>query len=76
VEELCAGKVLESSRKTYLEIMKNLESRGAQAMVLGCTEIPILIKPEHTPLPLLNSLELHVQKAVSLALEDEGKMSL
>jgi aspartate racemase len=56
--------------------MKNLESRGAQAMVLGCTEIPILIKPEHTPLPLLNSLELHVQKAVSLALEDEGKMSL
>jgi aspartate racemase len=56
--------------------MKNLENRGAQAIVLGCTEIPILIKPEHTSLPLLNSLELHVQKAVALALEDEGEISL
>ncbi len=70
VDELCAGKVLDSSRETYLEIMKNLESRGAQAIVLGCTEIPILIRPEHTTLPLLDSLELHVQKIVSLALED------
>ena len=76
VEELCAGKVLESSRKIYLDIMKNLENQGAQAMVLGCTEIPMLIKPEHTSLPLLNSLELHVQKAVSLVLEDQGEMFL
>jgi len=69
VDELCAGKVLDSSRSTYLEIMEDLRKKGAQAIVLGCTEIPILIQQKHTSLPLLDSLEIHVQKTVKRALE-------
>ncbi len=67
-DELCLGKVLDSSRAAYLEIMHSLAARGAQAIILGCTEITLLIKPEHTALQLFDTTRIHAEKAVELAL--------
>ena len=54
-EELCVGVISEASRKVYQGVIESLASRGAQAIILGCTEIGLLIKPEHSDLPLLDT---------------------
>ncbi|MCS3839183.1 aspartate racemase [Pseudomonas sp. JAI111] len=69
-EELCVGVISETSHKVYQEIIESLTRRGAQAIILGCTEIGLLIKPEHSALPLLDTTELHAQAAVAFALGD------
>ncbi|POA58193.1 MULTISPECIES: aspartate/glutamate racemase family protein [unclassified Pseudomonas] len=67
-EELCVGVIREQSRRQYQQIIQSLQARGAQAVILGCTEIGLLLKPEHSPLPLLDTTELHAQAAVAFAL--------
>lgn len=67
-DELCQGKFLESSRTEFLRIISELESRGAQGMVLGCTEIELLITSQHTPLPLYNSAQLHAEAGARFVL--------
>ena len=69
-EELCVGVISEASRQVYLRVIDALAARGAQAVILGCTEISLLVKPEHSDLPLLDTTELHAQAAVAFALED------
>ena len=69
-EELCVGVISESSRQVYQQVIASLEQRGAQAIILGCTEIGLLIKPEHSTLPLLDTTELHARAAVDFALGD------
>ncbi|WP_348749629.1 aspartate/glutamate racemase family protein [Pseudomonas rhodesiae] len=69
-EELCVGIISDTSRDAYLRIIASLAARGAQAIILGCTEIGLLIKPEHTNLPLLDTTALHAQAAVAFALQD------
>ena len=71
-EELCVGVISEASRQVYQQAIANLAARGAQAIILGCTEIGLLIKPEHSGLPLLDTTELHAQAAVAFALEDQA----
>src|SRR5258705_396294 len=68
-EELCTGRILEESRRTYQRIMAQLAGQGAQAMVLGCTEISLLVQQEHCPVPVLDTTALHAQAAVDFALE-------
>ena len=68
-EELCAGKILDSSRREYLEIMDRLVARGAEGVLLACTEIPLLVQQQHTKIPVFDSTELHALMAVDLALE-------
>lgn len=58
----------EETRKRFLEIMTNLNLKGADAIILGCTEIPLLIKPEHTNLPLFDTLEIHANAIVDFML--------
>ena len=67
-DELCLGKVEAQSRQRYLEIIEGLAGRGAQAIVLGCTEIALLVQQEHTAVPLYDTTRLHVDEAVRLAL--------
>ncbi|MBV7543902.1 aspartate/glutamate racemase family protein [Acidovorax sp. sic0104] len=67
-EELCTGVVCEASRKTYQRIIESLARRGAQAVVLGCTEITLLIRPQDSALPVLDTTRLHAQAAVDFAL--------
>ncbi len=67
-EELCAGKFLDESRKKLREIIEGFSREGAQAVVLGCTEISLLLKPEDSPLPFFDTTTLHAEAAVNLAL--------
>lgn len=69
-EELCHGRVEESSRRVYQRIVEMMASRGAEGVILGCTEIALLLKPAHCRLPLFDSGELHAAKAVQWALEN------
>ncbi|PIE32320.1 aspartate racemase [candidate division KSB3 bacterium] len=67
-QELCQGKILSDSRNEFLRIIDQLAVRGAQAVILGCTEIPLLIQQEHTSVPLFNTTEIHARQAVEKAL--------
>ncbi|AMB84792.1 racemase [Pseudomonas agarici] len=67
-EELCVGIISEHSRQAYRRLIDGLAARGAQAVILGCTEISLLIKPEHSDLPLFDTTELHAMAAVEFAL--------
>lgn len=58
------------SKQKFLKIIDDLERRGAQGIVLGCTEIPLLIKQEDISLPVFNTLQLHAMAAVEFALRD------
>lgn len=67
-DELCRGKIEKTSRLEYLRIIRSLGEKGAQAVILGCTEIALLIRSDDTSIPLLNTTEIHAQAAVELAL--------
>ena len=67
-EELVCGKIEPTSRRACREIIARLAARGAQGIVLGCTELPMLIKPEDSAVPLFDTTELHALAAVDLAL--------
>jgi aspartate racemase len=73
-EELVCGQFLESSRARYREIMVRLIARGADAIVLGCTEIPLLVRPEDSTVPLYDTTALHARAAVerALTMSDDG----
>ena len=59
----------EETKKKFLEIINDLEKKGARGIVLGCTEIPLLIKQEDTHLPVFNTLQIHAQAAVDFAIK-------
>jgi aspartate racemase len=69
-DELCMGQVKAKSRNSYVSIIKKLSDRGAQAIILGCTEISLLLRPQDTPLPLFDTTEIHARRAVDYALTD------
>ncbi|MFJ2362584.1 aspartate/glutamate racemase family protein [Pseudomonas sp. NPDC087697] len=69
-DELCVGVISDVSRQVYQQVIQALAARGAQAIILGCTEITLLIKPEHCELPLFDTTELHARAAVAFALGD------
>ena len=68
-QELCRGEIRPTSRQLFLEIIERLRHRGAQGIVLGCTEIPLLVEPQHCDLPLFNTALLHAGKALDFALQ-------
>ncbi len=67
-KELVRGDIQLSSKKIYLEIIDTLKMKGAQGIILGCTEIPLLIGPEDTDMQLFNTTKIHAEKTVELAL--------
>ena len=67
-DELCLGKVNEESRHAYIKVMERLTAQGAQAVILGCTEIAMLVKPEHTDIRLFDTTRIHAEAAVTFAL--------
>jgi aspartate racemase len=68
-EELSYGILKEESRRGYLEIMERLKEKGAQGVILGCTEIPLLIKQEHTKIPVFDTTSIHAEAALQHALK-------
>ena len=67
-EELGKGIILSETRKNYLEIIDKLKQKGAQGIILGCTEIPLLIKQDHCDVPVFDTTFLHSREAVNFAL--------
>lgn len=67
-EELCVGKILPSSRDFYLQTIEKLAEQGAEAVILGCTEIGLLIQQDKTDLTLLDTTQIHVAMAVDFIL--------
>ena len=70
-DELCEGEVKGFSRQNCIDIINRMVTRGAEGIVLGCTELPLLIKPDDVDIPLFNTTQLHAQAAVKLALAEE-----
>jgi amino-acid racemase len=70
-EELCVGVVEDASRDAYREVMAALAGRGAQGILLGCTEIDLLVGPGDATIPLFDTTRLHAERAVDLALAQD-----
>jgi len=68
-EELVRGTISETSRQTYQEIVARLVARGAQGIILGCTEIGLLLRPEDCDIPLYDTAKIHARAAVEAALK-------
>lgn len=66
-KELCLGRIKDESREKYLAIVDELYAQGAEAVILGCTEIALLIQQQHTNVPLYDTTKIHAQQAVKLA---------
>jgi len=69
--ELVVGKALPASRAAYRQIMARLVERGAEAIILGCTEIMLLVQPGDSPVPLFDTTTLHARAAVTRALDGD-----
>ena len=67
--ELCVGVVVDESRREYRRIMRDLADGGAEAILLGCTEIDLLVGPDDAPVPVFDTTRLHAERAVEMALE-------
>ncbi len=72
-QELCLGLVKPNSRLQYQQIMADLVVQGAEAIILGCTEIALLVSAEDCAVPLFDTTFLHAQKAADFALEQEDR---
>lgn len=67
--ELCLGKINQTSKKEYIRIMKNLINKGAEGIILGCTEITLLVNQQDSSVPLFDTTAIHATKAVEYALQ-------
>ena len=70
-QELCLGKIDAESREVYLAIIDRLAEQQIDGVILGCTEIGMLVEQKHTEIPLYDTTIIHAQQAVKLALEQE-----
>lgn len=68
-EELVRGEFLPSSRRQFERIIEDLQRKGAQGVILGCTEIPLLIKQKNVKIPVFDTTALHVDAALKMALQ-------
>ena len=67
-EELCLGQIKQDSNAEYVRIIADLATQGAEAVILGCTEIGLLVKQSDTDVPLVDTTQIHAQAAVEFAL--------
>ena len=69
-DELCVGRIDADSRAQYVAVTERLQDAGAEAVIFGCTEIGLLLRPEHVSLPAFDTTALHAAAAVSFSLGD------
>lgn len=68
--ELCMGEIKKISKEAFQKIIENLVARGAEGIILGCTEIPLLVKQEDYEIPLFDTTTIHARAAVEYALQE------
>ena len=69
-EELCAGKINEASRKRFQSIIEKLKDAGAEGVILGCTELGLLIRQSDVSVPLFDTTVIHAKRAAQIAMEN------
>jgi aspartate racemase len=69
-DELVKSVFLDRSREGFVSVIRKLETRGAQGVVLGCTEIPLLVAPDQSPIPAFDTTKLHAMAAVAFAMDE------
>ncbi|MEE4111469.1 MAG: aspartate/glutamate racemase family protein [Desulfobacteraceae bacterium] len=69
-KELCLGRIRESSRRAYVRIIDDLVARGARGVILGCTEVGLLVRADGCPVPVFDTARIHAEAAVAAALTD------
>ena len=69
-EELCVGKINEKSRKIFQKIIEKMQKKGAEGVILGCTEIGLLIHQSVVSVPVFDTTVIHAKKRVQIALTD------
>lgn len=74
-DELCAGKVLDSSRDKLLAIIEKARVAGADSVILGCTEICLILDPDALPMPGFDSTTIHARAAVDFALSEKNALA-
>ena len=70
-DELCMGEITERARAEFLRVIETMKREGCDAAALSCTEIPLIVTPENSPLPTLDSTRLLAQAAVAVALREQ-----
>ncbi len=70
-DELCCGLLLDTSRDRYRQIIRNLVDQGAEGIVLGCTEISLLVSQPDSPVPIFDTTSLHAERAVDFAMGED-----
>jgi aspartate racemase len=68
-DELCLGKVLQDSQQAFLDIIKRFQIRGVQSVILGCTEIGLLVTQDKVSIPVFDTTHIHVEAAIKFALQ-------
>ena len=68
-QELCLGELKEASRQEFLRIIAGLAEQGAQGVILGCTEIGLLVRQEDTKVPLFDTTQIHAESAAHMAMQ-------
>jgi aspartate racemase len=69
-KELCMGNINQSSKEKLIDIIDGLADRGAEGVILGCTELPLLVKQEDVKIPVFDTTQIHAEYAVDYALKD------
>ena len=67
-DELCVGRVTETSRQAFVDVAQRLAARGADCLILGCTEVGMLLGESNAPLPIFDTALIHADAAVDFAL--------
>ncbi len=71
LNELLKNIISDNSKRRFQKIIGDLKAKGAEAIILGCTEIPLIVKAEDTELPLIDTLQMHCRAAVDFALSED-----
>jgi len=69
-DELCQGTIKPSSKEKLQQIIQSLVSRGAEGVILGCTEIPLIIKQEDVDVPVFDTTQIHAEAAINMAIDE------
>ena len=75
-EELCHGIVTTKSRAVYVGIIANLVATGAECVILGCTEIGLLVRPDDVSVPLFDTTVIHAESAADWAVSTAGDITM
>lgn len=73
-DELGKGIIREATKRQYLDIIRELGKRGAEGVILGCSEIPLLIEQPDTQIPIFDTVAIHIEAAVRFAIDVEAKL--